>query len=298
MPRPLLIAACASCFASFASAQRFYDVADARAYGLANAFSASARGTQALYANPATLSCDERFEASLSGAWNFAEGASQFLGLGISKSGMGAVAAAFGYHLVGVGSWQERSMAHLVMLAVAMSIDETFHIGISGRQHLVFGPQNMYPFNFSLGVGINSITDTLSFFFSVHNLLKTPVDDPSGFVLSAALKGNYYLAATLETGLHFNNDRKVFFALGGSLEVFFSSFSRGLFLARAGCAYDQVLGGAVLGLGVGVSMPNRTNYSTSPTTQVKRGGELSLGYRHVFGNPKNHVLALTGAFNL
>jgi len=254
------------------------DVAEARGYGMANMSSAAARGTQALYANPATLAADERFEVEGSGTLDFAKNSYKFFGLGIADSKAGPVAAALSYHLVSTGPTESRSTAHLLSLAIAVPIVKIFHLGISGRQHFVRGAQNANPFNLNAGVGLCLFENVLSLSLSAHNLINTSsIYIPRYFVFSGS--GNILgLVATVEMRGNFN-DNTSRFTWGGSLEYTLM----GMFALRSGYAYDQIQKASILGAGLGFSAP---------------GGGVDLGYRYTFGGAKNNVLALTGHISI
>ncbi|MCL2013221.1 MAG: hypothetical protein FWG75_10605 [Cystobacterineae bacterium] len=249
------------------------DVAEARGYGTANMSLAASRGTQALYGNPASLSFDERFEMEASGTLDFAKNSYKFIGLGVADSKAGPVAAGLSYHLVSVGPKEERSTAHLLTLGVAMPFAKVFHLGVSGRQHFVRGPEKSNPFNLNAGIGV-TLTEVLTLSFSGHNLINTSkIHTPRYFVLSAC--GDILgIKATAEMRGHFN-DKKSRFTWGASLEYAFL----GMLALRGGYAYDQVQKASILGVGAGFSVPT---------------GGVHLGYRHTFGETKNNVLALTG----
>jgi len=274
-----LFAVCAFALPLAALAQiSLNDVGEARGYGMANMYFAAARGTQALYANPATLSFDERFEIEGSGAMDFSKNSYKFFGAGVADSKAGPVAAALSYHMVHTGPEEFRSTAHLLSLAVAVPIAKLFHFGLSGRQHFIRGPKNSHPFNLNAGVGLTLLNNLLAFSLSGHNLIDTSsIHTPRYFVLSGS--GNIAdFVATVEMRGNFN-DKNSRFTWGGSLEYAFL----GLLAVRGGYAYDQLQKASILGAGLGFFAP---------------GGRVDLGYRYTFGGAKNNVLALTGCIHL
>jgi len=253
------------------------DMAEARGYGMANMLSSAARGTQALYANPASLSFDERFEVESSGTLNFAKNSYKFFGIGIADSKAGPVAAALSYHMVGTGPKDAQSTAHLLSLAIAVPIiAKMFHLGVSGRQHFIRGPQNSNPFNLNAGMGLLLLNNLLAFSLSAHNLMNTSsIELPRYFVLAGSGNIGGFLV-TVEKRGHFNN-RQSRFTWGSSLEYSF----REMFAVRGGYAYDQVQKANILGVGFGFFTP---------------GGSVDLGYRYTLGGARHNVLALTGRF--
>jgi opacity protein-like surface antigen len=274
-----LLAVCLASFSLPALAQiPLNDVAEARGYGMANMLFAASRGTLALYANPASLSFDERVEIEGSGTLDFANNSYKFFGIGVADSKAGPVAAALSYHLVSTGPSEARTTAHLLTLAVAVPIAKMFHIGLSGRQHFVRGPQNSNPFNLNAGIGLTLLENVLSLSASAHNLINTSsIDIPRYFVLSGS--GNILgLIATAEMRGNFN-DNQSRFTWGGSLEYTFLE----MLAVRGGYAYDQVQKASILGVGLGFSAS---------------GGSVDLGYRYTFGGMKNNVLALTGRIHI
>jgi len=254
------------------------DVSEARGYGMANMYYAAARGTQSLYANPASLTFDERFEVESSGTLDFAKNSYKFFGIGVADSKAGPVAAALSYHMLSTGPKEARSTAHLLSLGLAMPVAKFFHFGLSGRQHFIRGAQKANPFNLNAGMGLTLLENLLSLSLSAHNLINTSsVHTPRYFVLSGS--GNILgLMATVEMRGNFN-DKQSRFTWGSSLEYTFL----GMLAVRGGYAFDQVQKASILGAGVGFSMP---------------GGGVDLGYRHTFGGAKNNVLALTGRIHI
>ena len=242
---------------------------------MANMYYAAARGTQALYGNPATLSFDERFEVEGSGTLDFAKNSYKFFGVGIADSKAKPVSAALSYHMVGLGPSEARATAHLLTLAVAVPVAKVFHLGLSGRQHFVRGDgYKANPFNLNAGLGLTLLENLLSLSASAHNLIKTSsVDIPRYFVLSASGK-LLGLVATAEMRGNFNDDKSRF-TWGGSLEYTFL----GMLAMRGGYAFDQLQKASILGAGLGL---------------FAALGSVDLGYRHTFGGAKNNVLALTG----
>ena len=246
------------------------DVVNARSLGMGSAYRGTGLSTDIVWGNPAMMSVSRRYQADLSGTWDWGNRFA-YAGVGVVDSQTSRLAAGVGYNLVALGKGDTRRTANVNTMAFALPILDALHVGVAGRHLLMSGAGTANAITLDAGL-VLKLGDSFALGVTGNNLIDTNHPELARYYTASLgfVGGLFSFGGDVRADFNAPETRLVW--SGGAEYV----FGRG-FPVRGGYSYDTLTGVHSLSVGLGF---------------FAEGGGVDLAYRTDL-NGQGHSLALT-----
>jgi len=243
------------------------DVVNARSLAMGMAYRATGLGADIAWGNPAMMSAFRRYQADLSGTWDYGNRFADAT-VGVVDSQTSRLAAGVGYNLVSLGRGETRRTAHVNTVSFGMPVADWLHVGLAGRHLLMSGAAEANAITLDAGL-VLKLGDTFSLGVTANNLVDTKHPELARYYTASVGVVSGLFSLGVDARADFNTEVPHILWSGGAEYVLGRSVP-----VRAGYAYDTGRGSHFLSFGLGF---------------FTEGGGVDLAYRTELNGPGRTV---------